>query len=322
MLTNRELTNDALQILTMTRCQFFCSVFTLLIQYALLWPSKLISQITKNLDTMSPIKKWTITAIAQMLWWLIGTCTTYYVYTILANHFAPTEYYGTIDTDTHLTHSISHNIVKRNIIYDNPCKKPGWLKNPDCNSDINPVTQAPPPIITNQTLNPVTVTTPPSTVSNKTMITPNEKQQAPKQAKNMTRNNEPIIETKHDAHNNVTQIIHICVTCIMFLFIICSITRILKKLASQKQKRLELLRNYNYQYPIEMPQIPIFQTPQETIAIPTYTRRLPNSIQAQIHDSVNFAQVRRSNKILIQNSPKAPTPSLSSIEEAKTQTMN
>ena len=64
------------------------------------------------------------------------------------------------------------------------------------------------------------------------------------------------------------------------------------------------------------------ETPQETIAIPTYTRRLPNSIQTQIHDSVNFAQVRRSKKILIQNSPKAPTPSLSSIEEANTQTMN
>ena len=138
----------------------------------------------------------------------------------------------------------------------------------------------------------------------------------------MTRINEPNITAKHDAQINITQIIHICVTCIMFILIIFSITRILKKLASQKQKRLELLRNYNYQYPIEMPQIPIFQTPQETIAIPTFTRRLPKSLQAQIHDSVNFAQVRRSNKILIQNSPKAPTPSLSSIEEANTQTMN
>ena len=145
-------------------------------------------------------------------------------------------------------------------------------------------------------------------------------------ATNMTTINETIIETKHDAYNhlnnNVTQIIHVCVTCIMFLFIICSITRILKKLTSQKQKHLDQLRNYNYQYPIEMPQIPIFQTPEETIAILTYTRRLPNSIQAQIHDSVHFAQVRRSKKILIQNSPKAPTPSLSSIEEANTQTMD
>ena len=143
----------------------------------------------------------------------------------------------------------------------------------------------------------------------------------------MTTIKETIIEAKHDAYNhlnnNVTQIIHVCVTCIIFLFIICTITIILKKLTSQKQKLLAELRNYNPQFPIEMPQIPIFQTPEETIEIPIYTRRLPNSIQAQIHDFVHFDKdLAQSQKILIQNSPKEATPSLNSIEEATTQTVD
>ena len=63
------------------------------------------------------------------------------------------------------------------------------------------------------------------------------------------------------------------------------------------------------------------KTPEETIKIPIYTRTLPNSIQAQIHDYVNFDKdFAQSQKILIQNSPKEATPSLdNSIEEATTQ---
>ena len=149
MLTNRDLTNDALQILTMTRCEFFCSIFTLCVQYALLWPAKLVSQITKDLDSMSPIKRWVIQAIAQMIWWTIGTCITFYVYTILTNHFTPTTYYDNTNTETHLTNSLSHpdyydniqtnkyfphNIDKRQT---NPCDKPNWITNYLCNRDLS-----------------------------------------------------------------------------------------------------------------------------------------------------------------------------------------
>ena len=88
----------------------------------------------------------------------------------------------------------------------------------------NPVTKATTQITTNHTLNHVKAKISSSAVSNNdnndTIITHNEKQQVPKQTKNLTRINAPIITAKHDAQINITQIIHICVTCIMFIIII------------------------------------------------------------------------------------------------------
>ena len=402
MLTNRDLTNDALQILTMTRCEFFCSIFTLCLQYALLWPAKLVSQITKNLDSMSPIKRWVIQAIAQMIWWTIGTCITFYVYTILTNHFTPTTYYDNTDTETHLTNSLSpadyydniqtntyfpHNIDKRQT---NPCKKPSWITNYLCNSDLStPQTSSTVPITlstvqtystiaitlstvqisskivitlsTVQTYNTIvitpttvtktertTTTTPiptttikiPRTLSTTltkltvtktertttTTPTPTTAIKTPQTAtkttttststtvtypkrNNVTQKVTPKNHTlkthtvKYDAHIEITQIIHICVTCVILLIIILAIIRNIRKRSSKKNQRLNFISNHNYQYP--MPGLPLDKIQNENKDIPTF--KMPMDLQAQIHGT-NFAKIRRTNIQKKGNTQTEPTP--------------
>ena len=112
MFSNHELTDGALQILTMTKCQFFCSVLHLFLEFMILWPAKLTARVTQNMEQLSPCRKRIISALASMLWWLGGTLTTYYIYHILTNYYAqiqPPNYSveGTVEDTMHI-----HSIIK------------------------------------------------------------------------------------------------------------------------------------------------------------------------------------------------------------------
>ena len=115
-------------------------------------------------------------------------------------------------------------------------------------------------------------------------------------------------EANYQQYNLLTQIIHICVTSCMFAFIICTISIILMKMNSQKQKILNKLRNsyINPLQPIEMNPIPCYPHPEETIdtnAIPIYNTTLPNTDQDQIHNYVHYnLEIAPRHKIQIHNS--------------------
>ena len=323
---------------------------------------------TKNLDSLSPCTKWTISALAQILWWLFGTCITYYIYHILANYYAQIqpEYTATVETNTHIItaqHSINKREIKQGVLTENPCFRADWILNPVCNPNLataitkaqeaTTVTTSAPTATTVTTSAPTattvttsaqrltTVTTSTTTeatvITNATAVitaTTNATTEATvttnaTTTENITtykeNSNETIQEAniKHDAYNQlnnlVTQIFHICVTCCMFIFIICTISIILKKINSQKQKILTELRNsyINPLQPIEMNQIPCFPPPEETIdtnAIPIYNRTLPNSIQDQIHNYVHYnSEIAQRHKIQIHNSSEEATNSLDNI---------
>ena len=143
MFSNSELTDGALQLLTMTKCQFMCSVLQLFLEFMILWPAKLTARVTQNMEQLSPCRKRIISALASMIWWLGGTLATYWIYHILTNYYeqihTPTQGIintGTVEDTTH-THSIIKRAIQEGFVTENPCFTANWINNPICNQKLN-----------------------------------------------------------------------------------------------------------------------------------------------------------------------------------------
>ena len=74
------------EVLTMSKCSLVCNVLRIILEYLLLWPYKASCQLLEKVESLSPIKKKLIGAIANMIWWIIAIIITYLIQEALQTH--------------------------------------------------------------------------------------------------------------------------------------------------------------------------------------------------------------------------------------------
>ena len=312
--SNSELTEGALQLLTMSKCQFLCSVLQLLIEYMILWPAKVTARVTQNMEQMSPCWKRIIGTLASMAWWLGGTLATYWIYAYLTSYYEQnyTQTQGRGFTDTVEETTQTHNIIKRALqegfVTQNPCMDNNWINNPICNDKLTITTVG----ITTPKTETVRITSPKTETVGITSTNPKpEENTSPNQTTVENNSHYPKpdenIQSSNKTHETTLQkildadyiqIVSICITTLMFACITLGIIRILYKINTPKQQELTKLCQ-EYFVPEEIIDLPdivqhtIKNAPISTPTIPCYNTPIINTAINAINkfDDIEFPSI-------------------------------